>query len=255
MVQDSAFSIARNGAIAYRQGGGGRRWQFWWFDRSGIDLGPVGEPDFVFSDSPALSPDGRRIALLRVVSGGNGDIWTLDVDRGVFSRFTVESSNDTMPLWSPNAEHIIFGSDRRGAGVSDIYRKPAPGVTGGESVLLISPTRKIPTDWSRDGKFLIFDSIDPKDGVNVMALPLTGTPEPFVAVATGFDERNGQLSPDGRWIAYESNKSGRYEVYVQPFPGQGGDIPRCRATEARSFAGRLTAAKSSTLRSTRCSCP
>jgi Tol biopolymer transport system component len=113
----------------------------------------------------------------------------------------------------------VFGSNHNGA--VDLYEKPASG-SGGEKPLLVTPQSKIPTDWSPDGRFLLYRNADSKMGLDLWALPLDGDRKPFPVAQTNFDERDGQFSPDGRWIAYESNDSGRFEIYVQAFPRPGG---------------------------------
>lgn len=112
-----------------------------------------------------------------------------------------------MPVWSPDGTRVVFSSDRRGAGVADLYQMPAPGRTGSETALLTTPQRKVGTDWSSDGKYLLYTSTDPKTGEDIWALPLSGEPKPFPVVATGFEERNGQLSPDGKWVAFDTQVS------------------------------------------------
>ena len=108
----------------------------------------------------------------------------------------------------------------------DLYRKLLSAPAGsGEELLLSTPTPKFPMDWSRDGRFLLYDSLDPKRGSDIWALPLEGDRKPRAVVQTDFNEQLAQFSPDGTWIAYQSNKTGRFEIYVRPFPGPGGDSP------------------------------
>ena len=112
----------------------------------------------------------------------------------------------------------MFSSNR--SGVHDLYQKSIAG-GGSEELLLATAQLKLATDWSSDGRFLLFNSRDPKTGVDIWALPVDGKGKPFPVVQTTFDEQNAQFSPDGHWIAYQSNESGRPDVYVQPFPGPG----------------------------------
>jgi Tol biopolymer transport system component len=107
----------------------------------------------------------------------------------------------------------------------NVFWKRLSTPPGSEELLLSTPQAKMPMDWSRDGRFLLYDSFDPKRGWDIWALPLEGTRTPFAVVQTDFNERLAQFSPDGTWIAYQSDKTGRFEVYVRPFPGPGGDIP------------------------------
>lgn len=116
----------------------------------------------------------------------------------------------------------MFASTRKG-GVANLYRKAANGA-GAEELLLESSEDKMSTDWSPDGRHVLYCMYDPKTQNDVWALPLDGnqkTQKPFPVVQTEFEERNAQFSPDGKWIAYQSNESGRFEVYIQPFPGPG----------------------------------
>jgi Tol biopolymer transport system component len=137
----------------------------------------------------------------------------------VASRFTFDVAIENAPVWSPDGSRIAFRSNRKG--VNDLFEKPASGAVD-EQPLLVTPQAKSPLDWSRDGRFLLYSVQDPKTGSDLWALPLTGERKPFAVVQTAFDEIEGQLSPDGRWLAYASNESGRYDIYVRTFPESGG---------------------------------
>ena len=212
----AAVSISAAGPLVYRSGSAGQP-HFVWVDRSGKEMGKV-SPDSAEAIGPSLSPDDRRVALFRVVSG-NVDVWLLDLGRSVVSRFTSDAADDIYPIWSPDATRIVFSSNRKG--VMDLYQKPASGA-GSEELLLSTAQAKFATDWSLDGRFLLYGSEDPKASSDIWASPMDGDRKPFPVVQTNFDERDGRFSPDGKWIAYESNESGRAEIYVQPFPGPGG---------------------------------
>jgi len=217
----AAVSTSAAGPIAYRTGsaGGGER-QLTWFDRSGRQLANVGAPFPSTQLSPSLSPDGRRVALFRDANG-EIDVWVLDVERGVPARFTFDSADDVRPLWSRDGSRIVFSSNRKG--VHDLYQKSASGAGSEEALLLQTAQLKYSTDWSPDGRFLLYESTDPKRTTDIWALPLDGDRKPFPVVQTDFEEHGGQFSPDGNWIAYVSIKSGRYEVYVRPFAQRTGD--------------------------------
>jgi Tol biopolymer transport system component len=216
-VVDYAFSISATGLVAYRTGEGSVRRQLTWFDRGGKPLGVLGDPDETLL-YPSLSPDGKRAVVSRTVQG-NQDIWLLDGTRT--SRLTFDPAADVFPVWSPDGRSIAFTSTRDGSG--DLYRKAVDG-SGADVLLVSSPQPKAPTDWSRDGRFLLYYSIDPQTKADLWVLPMTGDQKPWVFLKTPFDEEYGQFSPDGRFVAYESDESGRYEIYIRPFtsPGDAG---------------------------------
>jgi dipeptidyl aminopeptidase/acylaminoacyl peptidase len=206
-----AFSVSSAGLVAYRSAGGGVRRQLTWFDRSGKVLGTLGAPDENNLFDPALSPDGRRVSVERTIEG-NTDIWIIDGVRT--TRFTFDAGLDTSSVWSPDGSRIAFQSNRKGR--FDFYEKPSNGAAG-EEVIVESPENKTLSDWSRDGRFLLgMISLD------LRVWPLEGDRKPRVFLNTKFDERGPHFSPDGRWVSYHSSESGRYEVYVRPFPGPGG---------------------------------
>ena len=203
----AAVAVGGN-RIAYRTGsGGGARHQLAWFDRSGKEIVSLG-PAETNGNYPSLSSTGERVVLQRAT-----DIWLLE--RNLLTRLVSSPALDVMPLWSPDATRVVFTSARQG--VADIYVKSIGG-TGSEDLLLASPQPKIPTDWSLDGRFLLYGEQQPKAGYDLLALPMMGNKVPIPIAHTEFDERNGQFSPDGTWVAYQSNATGRDEIYVQSFP-------------------------------------
>jgi eukaryotic-like serine/threonine-protein kinase len=212
----SAVSASATGAVMYRMGAAGRH-QLIWFDRSGKTLGTLGASDDNTLIAPVVSPDGRLAAVTRTVQG-NTDVWLIDAVRT--SRFTVAESFDGFPVWSPDGSRIAFSSTR--GGHFDLYVKAASGA-GAEELLVESPRLKVPADWSRDGRYLLYTvSDDPKTGYDQWVLPLGGDRKPFPFLNATYNERLGQFSPDVQWVAYVSNESGRDEIYVRPFPGPGG---------------------------------
>src|SRR6202022_2698100 len=125
------------------------------------------------------------------------------------------AAQDLFPIWSPDGSRIVFGSNRKGP--RDLYQKPSSGA-GGEEVLVESPQDKTASDWSADGRFILYYSIDPQTAQDLWVVPMVeGDRKPCVFLKTNFDERNGQFSPDGRWVAYRSNESGQMEIYIRPF--------------------------------------
>ncbi len=207
-----AVSVSATGLVAYRSGGSTRR-QLTWFDRAGQVLGTVGAPDENGLLNPRLSPDGRRVVVRRRVQG-NIDIWLLDADRT--TRVTFDPSLDLFPLWSPDGSRIVFDSNRTGR--RDLYQKLASG-GGSDDLLVASPQDKSASDWSSDGRFLLYHSLDPQTSWDLWVVPLAGDRTPVVWLKTPFDERRAQFSTDGRWVAYQSNESGRFEIHVRPFSG------------------------------------
>jgi serine/threonine protein kinase len=214
------LSTSASGPLVYRTGPASARRQFVWFDRTGKEIGTVGEPDSAGPSNLSTSPDGHRMALNRTVNG-NQDIWLLELGRGVLSRFTFDTPFDAAPVWSPDGSRIVFTSDRKG--VYDLYQKPVTGA-GSENLLLATSQNKAPVDWSPDGRFILYRSPGPATGFDLWAVPVDGEPKPFPVVQTNFEERDGQFSPDGKWIAYQTNESGRVEIVVQPFRGPGGKL-------------------------------
>src|SRR5262249_36630314 len=148
----------------------------------------------------------------------NDDIWVIDLMRGVLSRLTFNPAVEDYPVWSPDGTQLLFNSTRDGAAA--MFQKIASGA-GQEESLLKSTTPNNPTDWSRDGHFILYDNADPKTLYDMWVLPLMGDRKPQPFLQTPFNEQGGRFSPDGKWIAYISDESGRSEVYVQSFPPTG----------------------------------
>jgi len=213
------LSASAAGPIAYRTGDSGQR-QLLWIDRKGKELDKEVYPD-TSALGPALSNDGRRVAVYRQANG-NMDIWSYETGRRTWDRITFDPGDDIFPLWSRDGKSVVYGAARTSGGVVDLYRTLLGAPQGGEELLLATSQEKFPMDCSVDGRFLLFTSLDPKRGSDIWALPLEGG-KPFEVVRTDYTEGLAQFSPDGRWIAYQSNRTGRTEIYVRPFPGPGDD--------------------------------
>jgi Tol biopolymer transport system component len=214
----SAFSVSARGVLAYR-GGTGARGQLVWIDRTGKMVGTVGElSDENSPGNLALAPDGQRVGIGRIVQG-NVDVWLIDGGRGVPTRFTFDAAADNAAVWSPDGSQVVFRSSRNG--VHDLFVKAASG-TADEQPLLVNSQGKGPLDWSQDGRFLLYGTQDPKTGSDLWVLPMMGERKPFAVLQSSFNEMEGQFSPDGRWLAYASDESGRYEICARAFPEASG---------------------------------
>ena len=207
----ASLSASAAGPIAYGTDGI-RRTQFAWFDRSGKRLETVGTPDQRSLANPSLSPDGKRITFSRVV-GSNWDIWLLDME-GAASKLTSSLSLDFNPVWSPDGRQIFYQSNN-----SSIYSR---SVTEGtpEQALLSERTMIYPSEVSPDGSVLLYTrAMGASTDLWYVGLGADRTPHSFIE--TAFAERDGQFSPNGKWVAYTSNEAGHNEIYAQPFPGPG----------------------------------
>jgi Tol biopolymer transport system component len=152
------------------------------------------------------------------VEGASWNIWIHRIDRGTLTRLTFENDNRD-PLWTPDGKRVVYTSLRNG--LYGLYWRPADG-SGPEELLSSSKNWLFVTSWSPDGRFLTFDEQDPKTGFDIWILPVGGDRKPYPIVRSSVREWFGEFSRDGRWIAYESNESGRSEIYLRPFPGPGG---------------------------------
>jgi hypothetical protein len=225
-IQDLGFySVSENGTLAYRTGSSnGGDLQLSWFDRQGKGtLTPV-EP--ARSSTVKISPDGKRAAILRN-GGQNYDIWVVDLLTGASNRFTFDSAQHGNPVWSPDGNQIAWQSRKDGGW--EIYRKASNGSGNDELVFKATNFSNMNlTDWSRDGRFILFQATTSGDGKatksDVFALPMGASTsrdlQPIVVIQSPASELGAYLSPDDRWIAYLSDESGKQELYVQAFsPG------------------------------------
>ena len=219
----AVFSASENGILVFQRGStAGTVNQLIWFDRNGKREPMAGEAPF--GAYPRLSPDGQRIvAMLFDVQVGSTDLWLYDSTLTRKTRFTFDPAFDSGPIWSADGRSIIFASDRQARLKYDIYEKDASGARN-EELLFESDDHKRPTSCSADGRFLAYVTVEgPSRKGDVWILPLTGERKPFPFIQTPqFDEERAQFSPDGRFIAYDSDESGRRQVYVMSFPGPGG---------------------------------
>ena len=204
-----AIATSDTGVLAYRVGS--TELALRWVDRTGQPLGDIGEVGA--HQNLALSPGGDQLAETRL-HGGTGDIWIDDLQRGSSSRFTFGQTLDDHPIWSPDQQHIVFASTRNG-GVRNLYLKNASGA-GSEELLLQTDHDKFPSDWSRDGQYILYT--EQSSLRHVWALPVKGDRKPIPVLNTSANENSARFSPDGHWIAYVSYETGGPRVYVQTFP-------------------------------------
>jgi serine/threonine protein kinase len=220
------FSPSTNGLLLYAEGAAKDR-QLVWFDRNGKQTGAVPGEDAYAGVS--LSPDGKKLAYY--LDGTGFDVWSLDIASGVKTPLTFGASSaqgNLYPVWSPDEKHIAYTSFRNGK--YGLYQKSANG-SGSETVLLEGTDHfRVPTSWSSNGNLLVYHegvsggtyANGVPGGWSIWILPLFGGRKTYPFLQSTFSAREASFSPDGKWLAYCSNESGEYRVYVVPFPGPGG---------------------------------
>jgi eukaryotic-like serine/threonine-protein kinase len=209
-IATAGFAPPNDGLLTYRPGNGQGRAV--WFDRSGTRVGGLDTPAEIFA--VALSPDERQLAASDAISPTAG-VWLFDLRRHSRSRLTTIGSS---PVWSRDGSHVVFSSSQEN-GVLELYQKASFG-NEREELLLSSGLSTWPHDWSPDGRFIVYTSASPKWKKDLWLLS-TADRKPILYLQTPFNEMHGQVSPDGRWLAYTSDESGTWEVYVQTFPVSG----------------------------------
>ena len=214
---NAQFAVSNNGTLVYVPGSAGWIGKPVWVDRQG-NVTAIGLPAQCYSGGFRLSPDGKRLGI--GLASATDDIWIYEFERGTFLRLTVQGNN-VSPLWSPDGKRIAFSSFNNGR--SRILVKSADGTGSEEEVISRTSESGVGTDsWSPDGKALSVVEWSPSDGGGVSILPLEGDRKPRPFLQTPFTEFFSSFSPNGHWIVYTSDESGRYEVYVRPYPGPGG---------------------------------
>jgi len=214
-IGHGAVSVSASGVIAYRTGRSNPR-QLTWFDRSGATLGTLGESNRDGQINVELSRDGVRAAVQHIQT--HTGVWIIDSART--SPFTFKPGGDGWPLWSPNGTEIVYVSNKTGK--SAFYQRPS-GSNDADTDKLLGVG--IPCDWSPDGRFLLYHTGNQKTGIDLWSLQMDGDGKPSLVARTTFNDLWGQFSPDGRWVAYQSNASGHYEIYVRPFLSPGASVP------------------------------
>jgi Tol biopolymer transport system component len=218
LLAEGAISASETGLLAYRASVTEPR-QLLWFDRSGKQTGALGDKD-VAGGALRLSPDGQTVALERSVNR-QSDLWLMETARGVLTRFTTDGANNGNPVWSPDGKQVAFVSRRSGR--QSIYVGKAAGAVLSEKALIETSENNIPEDWSADGRLILYERENSATGLDLWTVDLkTGMSSPAVE-QTSYNEADGRFSPNGQWIVYQSNESGRPEIYVTSFPpGQAG---------------------------------
>ena len=220
----SILTASANGEFLYQHGAAGGGSQLVWYDASGKQ-GETVLPEIADYFEPTLSPDASKLAFV-LGTNGIGDIWVLDLARHTKTRITFGPQNSNWPVWWPDGKSIVFGYGA--TSLDSFYRQNADG-TGSKEKLLGTPgIFAIPSSVSPDGRHIAYMRIDPKSTTNVdiWALPMfpdkSGDQKPFPVVATNFSDVTPSFSPDGKWLAYANDETGRREVYIQPFPSGAG---------------------------------
>ena len=200
------FSVSDNGVLIW-QGQWERDYQLVWFDRDGKETGTVDAPMKVnIGEDLSISPDGKRLAVKR-----NQNLWVVELEKGTALRIT--STFSQMPVWSPDGSRIAFSE-----GTSGLTVRAANGSGDAEGLL---PGANFPAAWSPDGRFIIFVRRGVKTRMDIYALPLFGDRKEYLISNSPFNEQTPAFSPDGRWLAYTSDETGNYEIYVQSFSADG----------------------------------
>jgi len=214
------FSSSQTGTLVYQSGETSGGWNLLWFGRDGKQTGAIAQVDRYLS--PVLSPDGKRLAVMIFAGGmGIGDVWIFDLARGTTTRLTFGGDSHTNPVWTPDGKDIVYASTAKGP--PHIYAKAADGSGPERTVLETTDIVELPRSFSPDGRFLVYERRMSKSetGYHLWALPLFGDGKPFPVVQDAFDESLPAVSPDGKWMAYQSNESGRRETYITAFPAGG----------------------------------
>ena len=211
------FSISDNGRLVYAvgTGGPGSERSLVWVDRDGREEAIAAEPRNY--RGLRVAPDGERAAVVVLDGDGNEDVLIYDLVRDIPTRLTFDAASDSFPVWSPDGERVVFAS-QRGGGVRSLFSKAADG-TGEVQRLTTVETDQISSSWSSDGTAMVVVERDPQNGLfDIAFLAMDDERASETLIETEFQDRFPEISPDGQWIAYESNESSQNEIYVRPFP-------------------------------------
>jgi serine/threonine protein kinase/Tol biopolymer transport system component len=210
----AAVDVSETGVLAYRVAPTNAQTELVWVDRKGVEQ-TLPAPPHAYRN-PRLSPDGQRVAI--TIDELGSQEWLLDIGRGTLTRVTFEGSYNGAIAWTPDGKRLAFGTDR--AGSRNLFWQLADG-SGAAERLATSDRADVASSWSPDGQTLAYEEATPGAGYDLWVFRLGDhKAQPFLQ--TRFNEIAPRFSPDGRWLAYASDESGRYEIYVQPYPGPGG---------------------------------
>jgi Tol biopolymer transport system component len=215
-VVGAQYSVSDTGSLAYVPGVATPLRQLVWVSRNGTEQ-PVAAPARGYVN-PRISPDGRRVGL-GIEEGADTQVWAYDLARGTLTRLTFQGTTNDIPVWTPDGKRVAYLSDQE-KGAQNLFWQLADG-TGGVERLTTSATSEQPGSWSRDGRVLAFMRGGGNTGRDIWVLQVADR-KAEVFLQTTFIEGAARFSPDGRYLAYVSNESGRPEIYVQPYPGPGG---------------------------------
>ena len=207
-IRVGVISASAHGILTF--GGDSAMARLTWFTRDGTNIGMINAPTPLHN--PTISPDGRYVAA--DASGASTSIWLVDLERGTPTRV----GDGVLPLWGPRGADIVFTA--RSVGSADLVHRSILGSATDEALLLRTPQMKIGGNWTRDSRYIVYTESATTTKLDLWALPLADR-KPFPVLQSPFNEMHGQVSPDGRWIAYASDESGTWEVYIQSFPDAG----------------------------------
>jgi len=221
------FAVSASGTAVYLPGSNlSAGWPIQWIDRGGKTT-PLRVTPANFLN-PLFAPDGRRLAMQIADGGMPNDIWIYEWARDILTRLTFDPAQDLKPVWTPDGRRVVFASSRTNQVATNLFWQKADG-TGDTQRLSESEQFQQPSSWDPSGTLLAFEQLNAATGWDSMLLPMAGDEasgwrpgQPTVFLNSPFHEIEAMFSPDGRWLAYASNESGRYEIYVRPFPGPGG---------------------------------
>ncbi len=215
-------SASQNGILAYSPETAANSWQLQWFDRRGKAMGSIGGAQFF--RAPHLSPDGKKFAVVIGALPGlyASDIWLFDLAQGIPTRLTFNWSSTRGLVWSPDGTRLAFFASRNG--MYYLNEKSADGMRPAQPLIQDNSLEDAPNSWSSDGRYIAFTRADMRGGTgsHIWMLPLFGDRKPFAFLQSESNESEASFSPNGKWLAYVSDESGRDEVYVVPFPRRSG---------------------------------